>query len=69
VSTSPVAAPVVPPWVLDPGSRWLTVGETATLWNKHRDTIRRWCETGFFSTLNIPTYRDPRGEWYIRATP
>jgi len=58
----------VPPWVLDPSTRWLTVGDAAILWNKHRNTIREWCESGFFSTLNVPTYRDPHGRWYIRAT-
>jgi hypothetical protein len=60
--------PVAPPWVLDPASQWITVGEFAVLWNKHRHTIRNWCESGFFSTLGISTYRDPRGHWYIRVS-
>ena len=63
----PESTAVLPPWVLDPGSRWLSVDDTARLWNKHRNTIRKWCETGFFATLNVPTYRDPSGRWFIRA--
>ena len=58
--------PAVPPWVLDPSSQWVTVGEFARQWNKHRNTIRRWCESGFFLTIGISTYCDPRGTWYIR---
>jgi hypothetical protein len=66
VALTPLAP--LPPWIIDPSSRWLTVGDAAILWNKHRNTIRLWCESGFFSSLNIPTYRDPRGRWFIRAT-
>lgn len=70
MSTAITPQPVVPPWLLDPASKssWLTVGECALLWNKHRNTIREWCETGFFSTINVPTYRDPSGRWYIRTS-
>ena len=60
------ASAPIPPWVLNPGTRWVTVGEFAYEWNKHRNTIREWCETGYLSSLGIPTYRDPRGYWFIR---
>jgi hypothetical protein len=59
---------VAPPWTRHSNSKWVTVNEFAKEWNKHRNTIRRWCESGFLSTLGIATYCDPRGCWFIRVS-
>jgi hypothetical protein len=58
----------MPPWIDDPAGHWVTVEECAKVWNKHPNTIRNWCNNGFFPELGHPVYRDPSGIWYIRLT-
>ena len=60
--------PPLPPWYDKPTEQWVTVGEFATLWNKHRNTIRQWCESGFLLSIGFSTYQDIRGIWYIRLS-
>jgi hypothetical protein len=60
--------PAAPPWVLEPGTHWIKVGRFAHEWNKNRSTIRQWCESGYFCSLGISTYRDHRGVWFIRVS-
>ena len=57
-----------PPWMMEPGQRWVTVGTFAREWNKDRNTIRQWCESGYMMSLGIATYRDHRGWWYLRIS-
>lgn len=58
--------PPVPPWVTDPGQRWVTVDEYAPVVGRSLRTVRWWCLEGVLADFGIQTYQDLRGRWWVR---
>lgn len=67
MSTTPVPrTSSLPPWILDPGSRWLSARKFARLYRRSQRHIQRMCLNGDIVVFQVATYKDPRGRWWIR---
>lgn len=66
MSTALNPLPTVPPWILDPASRWVTVREFAILYRRSVRRIQRMCQDGDISVFCVATYQDATGRWWIR---
>jgi hypothetical protein len=50
----------------EPKENWMTTEDAARHYGKTSQTIRNWCEDGFFLSLGVRLYRDPKNRWHIR---
>lgn len=53
------------PLITADGLVWMSPPRLGKLFNKHGDTIRIWCHSGFILTLGYKLKRDPKGHYLI----
>ena len=66
-SLAPHPLPTVPPWILDPASRWITVKEFAILYRRSVRRVQEMCRDGEILYFCVATYQDPMGRWWLRV--
>lgn len=63
---TPQTTATVPPWILDPRARWVSVKEFAALYRRSVRRIQEMCRDGEIIVFQVATYQDPMGRWWIR---
>lgn len=61
----PNLAPI-PPWLLDPASRWVTTKEFAILYHRTQRRIQQMIQSGDILVFGVATYQDATGRWWLR---
>lgn len=44
---------------------WMPISVVAKEYNRHPESIRRWCENGFLIELGFTIRRDETGHWIV----
>jgi len=55
-----------PPWILEPGWRWVTVKQFSILYCRSQRRVQQMLLCGDMMAFGIATYQDPMGRWWLR---
>jgi hypothetical protein len=53
------------PSLQDPDLVWLPISTVAEIYNRHPESIRRWCVNGFMIELGYMLRQDETGHWIV----
>jgi hypothetical protein len=50
-----------------PDNTFRSVSWCTRFYGRAERTIQYWCRHGVFATLNIPSFKDRKGRWWIKV--
>lgn len=56
----------LPPWILDPGSQWVTVKQFSFLYGRSQRRLQQMLQSGEIIVFGVASYQDAMGRWWIR---
>lgn len=64
VAVNPLAP--LPPWIVDPASRWVTIKEFSVLYRRSERRIQQMLRSGDILAFGVATYQDHTGRWWLQ---